>query len=154
MAARQPIPPTFGPRSGWHQPGQWSPSSQMERNAMRTAALPCTVVVLRRHGVRIPAAQLLRTEPPAGLLLCLDRYTSPEWYACLFADDKMERELLPRLRHARLERENAGVRLLGGIEPATDRGAPDHRQAWLCTPTPARAREILLEMASREGGAV
>ena len=48
------------------------------------------------------------------------------------------------------------MRLYGGIEPSepTARGQPDYRQAWLCAPTPARAREILLEMLEREGGAV
>jgi hypothetical protein len=125
----------------------------MERQAMRAAALPATVVVLRRRGARIPAAQLLRAEPPSGLLLALDRYTSPAWYVCLFRDEAMDAEVLPRLLQARLERENAGVRLYGGIEPG-ERGSPDYRQAWLCTPTPERAREILLEMASRQGGAV
>lgn len=116
---------------------------------MREAALPCTVVVLRRRGVRIPAAELLRAEPPAGLLLCMQRYTAPAWYACLFQDEAMQKELLPRLLHARLERDNGGVRLYGGLEVDQHQ---EWRQAWLCTPTPARAREILLAMLEQEGG--
>lgn len=119
---------------------------------MREAAVHCSVVVLRRRGQRIRTAELLRVEPPSGWLLCMDRYTAPHWHACLFQDEGMEREVLPRLLHAVLERENAGVRLYGGMEPG-DRGQRDFRQAWLCTPTPARAREILLEMLAREGGA-
>ena len=50
-------------------------------------------------------------------------------------DEACAGELLRRLMHAQLERENGG------------------RQAWLCVPTPARMREILLAMAEREGGA-
>ncbi|MCC2673274.1 MAG: hypothetical protein K0R58_221 [Ramlibacter sp.] len=65
----------------------------------------------------------------------------------------MDRELLPRVLHARLARENDGVRLYGGIEPG-ERGQPDFRQAWLCAPTPARAREILPAMLQRQGGEV
>lgn len=64
----------------------------------------------------------------------------------------MERELLPRLRHATLVRENEGVRLYSGIDPASERGQPDMRQGWLCAPTPERAREILMTMAERQGG--
>jgi len=116
---------------------------------MRQAAIPCSVVVLRRRGARIPAAELLRAEPAAGWLLCLDRYTQPRWHACLFADQGMERELLPRLLHAELERENAGVRLYGGIE--VDRHE-EYRQAWLCTPNPERAGQILMAMLEQEGG--
>jgi hypothetical protein len=56
-----------------------------------------------------------------------------------------------RLMRVQLERENAGVRLYGGLE--VDRH-DEWRQAWLCTPTPARAREILLDMLEREGGEV
>lgn len=123
----------------------------MARQAMREAAVPATVVRLRRRGVRIPAAELLCVEPPSGLVLCMDQYTAPDWYACLFAADAMDKEVLPRLLHARLERENDGVRLYGGIEPG-ERGQPDLRQAWLCTPSAARAREILLDMLAREGG--
>jgi hypothetical protein len=93
----------------------------------------------------IPDAELLRAEPPSGRLLCLDRYTAPLWHACLFADDAMDKELLPRLLHVQLERQNDGVRLYGGIEPG-ERGRPDPRQAWLCAPTPERTREILLAM--------
>ena len=145
------IPPYFGPASGWHRLGQWSPGSHADILAMREAAIPATVVVLRRRGVRIPPAELLRTEPPAGMLLCLDRYTAPAWYACLFRGD-MQTELLPRLLRAQLERENAGVRLYGGIDVDTS-GRQEHRQAWLCTPTPDRAREILLAMLERAGGA-
>lgn len=125
----------------------------IDRKEMHKAALPCTVVVLRRRGQRIPAAELLRHEPPSGLLLALDRYTTPEWHLCLFRDDAMQTELLPRLMHARLERQNEGVRLYAGIEPG-ERGQRDMRQSWLCTPTPARARELLLEMLEREGGDV
>jgi hypothetical protein len=148
---RPPIEPCFAPGSGWYQTGQMSPGSLRDREAMRESALPEIVVVLRRRGARVPAAELLRTEPPAGLLLAMDRYTAPAWHCCLFVPD-MEHELLPRLLHARLERENDGVRLYGGIEPG-DRGQPDFRQAWLCAPTPARAREILLNMLERAGGA-
>jgi hypothetical protein len=52
------------------------------RSQMRAAALPCTVVVMRRRGVRIPAADLLRREPPCGLLLALERYTALALLAC------------------------------------------------------------------------
>lgn len=153
LVAPMPVEPTFSPGSGWYRAGQWTPSSDTARKAMREAAVPATVVVLRRRGVRIPAAELLKAEPPSGLLLAMDQYTQPDWYCCLFAGDKMDRDLLPRLMFARLERQNDGVRLYGGIEPG-GRGQPDFRQAWLCTPTPARAREILLEMLAREGGDV
>jgi hypothetical protein len=144
------IPPTFGSASGWHRPGQWSPGSLTDLNAMREAAIPCSVIVLRRRGVRIPAAQLLKTEPPSGWLLCMDRYTAPKWHACLFRDDTFQSEALPRLLHAELERENGGVRLYGGVE-VDAQGRQEFRQAWLCTPTPDRAREILLDMLNREG---
>lgn len=145
------IPPSFGLGSGWYQPGQYGPGSIVARQEMAAAAFSATVVVLRRLGQRIPAAQLLRTQPPSGLVLCMDQYTHPHWYACLFAGKDMASELLPRLLHARLERENAGVRLYGGIE-VDAQGRQEHRQAWLCTPTPERACEILLEMLEREGG--
>lgn len=118
---------------------------------MREAALPCCVVTLRRNGKRIPAAQLLQSRAPSGLLLCMDRYTAPKWYACLFADESMQKELLPRLLHAQLERENGGVRLYGGIE-VDAQARQEWRQAWLCTPTLERAREIVLEMLDQEGG--
>jgi hypothetical protein len=116
---------------------------------MRDAAIPCSVVVLRRRGVRIPSAELLRAAPPSGLLLCMDRYTTPKWYACLFRDVTFQAEVLPRLLHAQLERENGGVRLYGGIE-VDAQARQKFRQAWLCTPTPSRAREILLDMLHRE----
>jgi hypothetical protein len=118
---------------------------------MAEAAIPCTVIVLRRRGARMPAAKLLMTQPPSGLLVALDLYTVPNWYACLFQDHTMKQELLPRLLHAQLERENGGVRLYGGIE--VDRHE-EWRQAWLCTPTPDRAREILIDMLHRERGDV
>jgi hypothetical protein len=73
-----------------------------------------------------------------------------QWYGCLFTDATFKVEALPRLLHARLERENAGVRLYGGIE-VDAQGRQQWRQAWLCTPTPARAREILLRMLETEG---
>lgn len=149
MAARQPLPPTFTPRSGWYRPGLYAPGSARDLQAMAEAAIPATVVVLRRRGVRIPPEQLLASEAPSGLLVCLDRYTSPRWYACLFADQAIKRELLPRLLHAELERENGGVRLFGGIEAD---GNQQHRQAWLCTPTPERAREVLLAWLEERGG--
>jgi hypothetical protein len=90
-------------------------------------------------------------QAPSGLLVALDLYTVPNWYACLFQDHTMKQELLPRLLHAQLERENGGVRLYGGIE--VDRHE-EWRQAWLCTPTPDRAREILIDMLHRERGDV
>lgn len=145
--------PTFEPGSGWYRTGQMAPGSLRDREAMHAAAIQCTVIVLRRRGQRIPAAEILRTEPPSGLLLCMDRYTSPWWHACLFQDSAMDKELLPRLMHARLERENAGVRLYGGLE-IDAQGRQEWRQAWLCTPTHHRARTILLELADREGGTV
>lgn len=145
------IPPHFGPSSGWYQPGQYGPTSAVAKQEMRKAALPATVVVLRRRGVRIPTWDLLNSDPPAGLLLAMDKYTHPHWHACLFAEG-MEQELLPKLMHARLERENEGVRLYGGVEFA-DNGRSEFRQAWLCAPTPGRLREILLELLEQEGGA-
>jgi hypothetical protein len=153
MAAKQSATPIFAPGSGWYRPGQWSPGSDRDRAAKLEAAIPCTVVVLRRRGARIPVAELLRTEPPSGFLVCQDQYTAPRWYACFYRDKAMRDEALPRLLHAELERENAGVRLYGGIEvdgPARQ----EWRQAWLCTPTPERAREILLEMLTKQGGGV
>lgn len=145
-------PPLFAPGSGWYQPGQWSPGSDVARLEMRKAALPSTVVVLYERGERLSAERLLRRDAPTGMLLLMDAYTHPNWHACLFAEG-MILELLPKLMHARLERENAGVRLYGGIEFA-DNGRRELRQAWLCAPTPTRATEILLDMLEREGGAV
>lgn len=147
-----PLLPNFEPGSGWYRTGQMTPGSLRDREAKKAAALPAAVVVLRRRGERIPAAELLRAEPPSGFLVALDLYTAPHWHCCLFTTT-MDRELLPRLLHARLERQNDGVRLYGGIEPG-ERGQPDFRQAWLCTPNAGRAREILLGMLEREGGAV
>jgi hypothetical protein len=98
----------------------------------------------------MPARELLRYEPPSGFLVCRDLYTAPKWYASLFADDGMKLEAM-RLLHARFERENAGVRLYGGIE-VDAQGRQEWRQAWLCPPTPGRAREILLAMLEQEGG--
>lgn len=145
------IDPTFTPGSGWHRLGQWSPGSARDRQSMREAAFACCVVVLYRGGERIPALDLLKRKPPSGWLVCRDLYTAPKWYACLFDDESMQRETM-RLLHARLERENGGVRLYGGIE-LEDRGRQEWRQAWLCTPTPDRARDILLGMVERQGGA-
>lgn len=79
----------------------------------------------------------------------MDQYTFPNWYVCLFSE-KMQDELLPRLLHAQLERENAGVRLYGGIQ-VDAQARQEYRQAWLCTPTPERAREILLAMKEAKG---
>lgn len=146
---RASIPPIFAPGSGWYVPGQHSPSSATERLAVLEAAIPVTVVVLRWRGERIPAAELLRTEPPSGLLVCMNRYTAPKWHACLFQSKAMDKEVLPRLMHAELERQSGGVRLYGGLQ--VDRN-DQWRQAWLCTPTPERAREILLGMLEQEGG--
>lgn len=108
------------------------------------------MVVLYRNGVRLPARELLHRDPPAGYLVCRDLYTAPAWYACLFSDEEMKHETM-RLMRVQLERENGGVRLYGGLE-VDDRGRQDMRQAWLCTPTPPRAREILLDMLARKGG--
>jgi hypothetical protein len=80
----------------------------------------------------------------------MDRYTAPKWHAFLFRDGTFQAEVLPRLLHAELERENDGVRLYGGIE-VDAQGRQELRQAWLCTPTPDRAREILLDMLNRDG---
>jgi hypothetical protein len=82
--------------------------------------------------------------------VCQDLYTAPRWYACLFGDEGMQRETM-RLLHARLERENRGVRLYGGIEVDVQ-ARQESRQAWLCTPSPVRAREILLAVLEQEGG--
>lgn len=117
---------------------------------MREAAFSGSVIVLRRRGERIPAAELLGGQPHSGWLVCLDRYTAPNWYACLFRDEQMQQEIA-RLLHARLERESGGVRLYGGIE-VDAQGRQEWRQAWLCTPTPDRAREILQDMLGREAG--
>jgi hypothetical protein len=51
---------------------------------MRDAAFPCSVFVLRRLGKRRRARDLLLAGPIEGWLVCLDRYTAPNWYACLF----------------------------------------------------------------------
>jgi hypothetical protein len=119
---------------------------------MRKAAFVCTVVVLYRSGTRIPARELLQRKHVSGFLVCLDRYTHPNWYACLFDDEKMTHEVM-RLMRTNLERENGGVRLYGGLE-VDAQGRRDMRQAWLCAPSPERAQEILLEMATREDGKV
>jgi len=148
---RSTIPPSFEPGSGWYQVGIMTPGSMNDRQGMREAAILTTVVVLYRRGQRMPAAQLLEQAHPTGLLLCMDRYTSPWWHGCLFRSDKMDAELLPRLMQAQLERERGGVRLYGGIE-IDAQGRQEYRQAWLCTPTPKRAREILMAMLEQEGG--
>jgi hypothetical protein len=146
-----PLSPTFGAASGWYRAGQSAPGSLADRAAMRLAALPATVVVLYRRGARIPVGELLRAEPPSGWLVASDRYTGPHWTASLFAADDMQREVLPRLLRAQLEREHGGVRLYGGLDVDAARERQEWRQAWLCTPTPARAREILLSMAAQQG---
>lgn len=97
------------------------------------------------------AAELLRQDHLSGSLLCMDKYTHPHWYACLLSDPTVESGMLPRLLHARLERENNGVRLCGGIEVA-DRGRKEWRQAWLCTANETRARQILDAMLRQEEG--
>ena len=117
---------------------------------MRAAAFPCCVFVLRQRGQRLPATALLRAPPPQGWLVCQDRYTAPQWYACLFTDEGMTRET-HRLLHARLKRENEGVRLYVGIQVESNQEWP---QSWLCTPTPERGRDILLQLAEQEGGGV
>jgi len=126
-----------------------TPGSLVDRESMREAAILASVVVLYERGQRRPAAPLLDQPHPTGLLLGIDRYTTPWWQICLFCSDRMDVELLPRLIQARLERENGGGRLYGGIEVD---GHQEHRQAWLCTPTPRRVREILLAMMERETG--
>lgn len=144
------IPPSFEPGSGWYQPsGQWAPGSLRDQEARILAAWPCTVVVLYRNGTRIPAADLLKADQRSGSLLCSSRYTHPHWHACLLSDPAVESDMLPRLLHARLERENEGVRLYGGIEVA-DHGREQWRQAWLCTQNERRLREILATMMERE----
>lgn len=115
---------------------------------MRAAAIECTVVQLRVLGARVPAGVLLKQEHPRGFLVCLNRYTAPWWYACLFEAEDMRKEI-GRLMHARLERENDGVRLYGGVE-FNDQGLVEHRQAWLCVPTAERAGEILRRMSEQE----
>jgi hypothetical protein len=147
--ARSTIPPSFEPGSGWYRPGPWSPSAPAEYDGMRTAAWPATVVVLRRRGVRIPAAELIEGPGARGLLVCSDRFTKPHFHARLYADATMGGEQLPRLMHAKLERENGGVRLYGGLE--VDRHE-EFRQAWLCAATPERLGKILLAMLAQEGG--
>lgn len=112
---------------------------------MREAAVPCTVFVLYQRGVHLSPELLMQPERRrSGYLVCLDRYTQPWWYACLFEDEGMRKEVA-RLLHAQLERENDGVRLYGGIE-FEDRGLAEHRQAWLCTRTVDRGLEILARM--------
>ena len=64
--SRPALPPTFAPASGWYRPGTCSPGSSGERQEMRAAALPGTVVVLRRRGERIPTEQLLRRAQEGG----------------------------------------------------------------------------------------
>lgn len=141
---RRRIEPRFGPGSGWHKPGIQTPGSDVDRKEMLAAAIQCTVFQLRRLGQRLPPGELLAgTHHRTGLLVCLDRYTAPKWYACLFEAEDMRKELA-RLMHAELERENDGVRLYRGVEPD---GHQLHRQSWLCTPSVARGMEILREMA-------
>jgi hypothetical protein len=143
------IEPHFGPGSGWYRPGRLQPGSHTDLKAMRDAAFPCSVFVLRRLGKRRRARDLLLAGPIEGWLVCLDRYTAPNWYACLFKDQSMTAETM-RLLHARLERENGGVRLYGGIE-VDAQGRKEHRQSWLCTPDAARGRSILLALADQQG---
>jgi hypothetical protein len=143
-----PILPSFTPGSGWYKPGSWAPGCDADRDGMRAAAFPCTVVVLRRRGVRLTPSALLLTDPPSGLLVCQDRYTQPMWHANLFADKTMERTLLPQLMHVQLVKENAGVRQYRGT---VAENLQEFAQEWLCTPTPGRAREILLDWAEQIG---
>lgn len=79
----------------------------------------------------------------------MDRYTSPWWYACLFADADMRHEVLPRLLRVQLLRENDGVRLYQGVQVEE---RVEYPQGWLCAPSAERVRQILLQMADREGG--
>lgn len=150
MRDRQPISPSFEPGSGWYRPsGQWAPGSLHDAEARTRAAWPCTVVVLYRRGTRIPGAALLKQDHLSGSLLCMDKYTYPHWHACLLSDPAVESDMLPRLLHARLERQNGGVRLYGGLE-VDSRGREEWRQAWLCAGE-KRVREILQQMVEREG---
>jgi len=142
------IAPHFGPGSGWYQPGREAPGSAAELKGMAAAAFPCTIFVLYRRGIRMhPREIMLPEHRRTGYLVCLDRFTAPHWYACVFETPDMRKELA-RLLHARLERENNGVRLYGGIE-VEDRGLVEHRQALLATPTEERGLEILRSMIAR-----
>ena len=121
----------------------------MAKKAMREAAFPCTVVVLRRRGVRIRASELLKTDPSSGFLLCMQEYTHPNWHARLYRDETFDKECLPRLNPARLARENGGVRLYRGNQVEE---RVDYPQSWLCAPTPERAFEVVLAMLEQERG--
>lgn len=142
------IAPYFGPGSGWYQAGRDAPGSAADRKGIAEAAIQCTIFVLYRRGQRMsPQEILLPRHRHTGHLVCLDRFTAPHWYACLFEGSDMRKEIA-RLLRARLERENNGVRLYGGIE-VEDRGLVEHRQAFLAAPNEARGLEIVRSMLAR-----
>jgi hypothetical protein len=66
---REKHEPHFAPQSGWYKPGIMTPGSLRDREEMREASIPYSVVVLRRRGARIPATELLRCEPATGRLI-------------------------------------------------------------------------------------
>lgn len=152
MSKHPVIEPSFGPGSGWYVRGQCGPGSLYDRQEMRKAAIPCTVVVMRRRGLRLSARELLtRDESHDGFLVCQNDYTFPHWYASLFDDEEMRRQTLPNLLQVQARQGEHG-RLYHGIQIEERVQYP---QAWLCTPTPEQAREILIMMmAAQSGGAV
>jgi hypothetical protein len=143
------IEPTFEAGSGWYKPGAWAPGSASDVRGKRAALWPCTVIVMREFGMRLPPAVLLDRNHPAGGLLCHDLYTAPSWTAQLWSMPDMARELLRPLLDARLARESDGVRLYQGGNRLDGQTV---RQTWLCVPDLARGLEILRSMDWRAPG--
>lgn len=145
-----PVAPTFAPGSGWCETGMWSPGSEADKEAMRRAALPCSVFILRHRGERLPTTHMLASAPVIGHLLCRQEALG-FWSATVYSSPSMAEPVLrdgevARLRGAQLLRENAGVRLYQGWQWNTT-ATKRYTQSWLCTPSPERGREILLAMA-------
>jgi hypothetical protein len=107
------------------------------------AAFPAVLIQMREHGMRLPAEALLNREHPSGMVLLRDHFTRPRWHAHLCPPDNLDRDLVPQLSDAVLVREGKGVRLYRGTQWVNGVHVV---QSWLCAPTAARAKEILLAM--------
>jgi hypothetical protein len=143
------IDPYFTPGSGWQAPAVRAPGSIADIEGRKLAAFPCVVVQMREHSMRLPAEVLLAREHPEGFVLLTDHWTRPRWVGHLYRPPEWDRDLLPQLSEAELIRENKGVRLYRGKQWVNGMTVV---QSWLCAPTAARAREVLLALDWRSGG--